>query len=314
MKTMLLSVKKARLICLIVLLCFLIYLYPNSAEAATKSVNFTNIDQYAELDTYEHFTIRWSASGGTVTAYTFSLRYLYKKMELKNISIYSGESVSVSEASFTIPGDVLSPNGLYRYSVSATIDGKKVWSQERYFYTSSHEPLTSTLNFHIYNGFSSASKEAAYYATQTWANELGYSRASTYPFSMGTDDIGTDNDGKEINSHNGRNVISVGWYDCDDFVAVTKTYRSFGKIVEKDIFLNRNGASFCNSAQNGKYDVQSVFTHELGHVYGLTDKYEIDGYGGWATTWTMFGTGPANSIAYRTLTSYDKAHIHSLYD
>ena len=302
MKKTTLSVKMVRLIWLMVLLCFLICLCPISTQAATKKITFTNIDQYAELEALTPFTIRWSATGGTVTGYTFSLRYLYNKEDYKNILIYNKVSVPVSDASYRMPGDILSPHGLYRYSVSAVIGGTTVWSEDRYFYVSSHGPLTSTLNFHIYNGFETATKNAAYYATQAWSN--------------GTDDIGTDDECNELYTYNGRNVISVGWYDWDEtFVAVTKTYtNSLGTVLEKDIFLNKNGNSFCNSAQSGKYDVQSVFTHELGHVYGLTDKYEVGGYGGWATDWTMFGRGPKNSIEYRSLTSHDEAHLHSIYD
>ena len=315
MKKTTLSVKMVRLIWLMVLLCFLICLCPISTQAATKKITFTNIDQYAELEALTPFTIRWSATGGTVTGYTFSLRYLYNKEDYKNILIYNKVSVPVSDASYRMPGDILSPHGLYRYSVSAVIGGTTVWSEDRYFYVSSHGPLTSTLNFHIYNGFETATKNAAYYATQAWSNALGYSRADTYAFSNGTDDIGTDDDGNALEWANGRNVISVGWFDWNEtFVARTYTYDVAGIIYEKDIFLNKSRVGFANSAQPGKCDVQSVLTHELGHVYGLTDKYEVGGYGGWATDWTMFGVAEKNSIAFRSLTSYDEAHLHSIYD
>lgn len=181
--------KHFRIIILILLLCFLLNLCPLSVSAATKSITFTNINQYEQLKALTAFTIRWTASGGTVSNYTFSLRYLYDRDELKNIVIYSGVSVSAADACFRIPGDVLSPRGLYRYSVCAKMDGKNVWSEERYFYVSTYPKLTSTFNFHIYNGFGETTKNAAYYVTQTWANALGQSYAATYPLSQGTDDV-----------------------------------------------------------------------------------------------------------------------------
>lgn len=180
-----------------------------------------------------------------------------------------------------------------------------------YFYVSSHEPLTSTFNFHIYNDFADASKNAAYYATQAWANALGRSYAATYPYSMGTDEIGDDDSSV---GGNGENCISVAWYDTSS-TSIAKTitrYDALDRICEIDIYLNRN-MPFTNGAQAGKYDVQSVLTHELGHVYGLCDKYQVGEYGSWCTTWTMCGVGQLNSIAPRSLESYDIAHIQSLY-
>lgn len=115
---------------------------------------------------------------------------------------------------------------------------------------------------------------------------------------------------------NGRNVISVGWYGANaKRNGVTVSYVDLlGRRNEIDVYLNRD-KPFVNSAQVGKIDAQSVLAHEMGHVYGMCDKYEKDGYGSWATEWTMFtGGDPTNSIKRRSLEAYDIRHLRWLYD
>lgn len=95
----------------------------------------------------------------------------------------------------------------------------------------------------------------------------------------------------------GREVISVspttqpnrlGYYKNDGknyiyaedvgagYVAQNHYWWSGNKLTESDINLNMY-YSWSNSAQSGRYDVYSVFLHELGHTIGLGDV-EDDGY------------------------------------
>ena len=76
-----------RLLLLILVFGISLTLCPFATNAATKSVTFTNINRYEQLKALTPFTIRWTASGGTVSEYTFSLRYLYNITTATNILI-----------------------------------------------------------------------------------------------------------------------------------------------------------------------------------------------------------------------------------
>lgn len=188
----------------------------------------------------------------------------------------------------------------YRYAIAAvTVDNTEYW-REGYFYTSEHSGIHSApISFHIGNYFSEQTKSQIYYACQTWNNELdlGYEVVNTYPFAQGTNMTGRSRDGVSTVVGNYFPVGSpMGWAYCykdDDYGC-----------IEADIVINRN-VSWANSAQPGKYDIQSTMTHEMGHVIGLTDKHDS-----WLSLWTMYGASE-NTIHRRT-PEYDE--VYSAYN
>ncbi len=56
------------------------------------------------------------------------------------------------------------------------------------------------------------------------------------------------------------------------------------------------------------YDAASMITHEMGHAFGLVDKY-------WdfSNDWTMYGYMPTNSIKLRSLETQDELNLNQLY-
>ena len=80
------------------------------------------------------------------------------------------------------------------------------------------------------------------------------------------------------------------------------------KLRESDIMVN-SYHSWANSSQPEKYNFYNAITHEIGHVVGLTDKYDS-----WATEWTMYGYADYNEDKKITLTLRDIANGISLYD
>lgn len=199
--------------------------------------------------------------------------------------------VNAQTTEFDISHVFLGSRCKYRYAIAAvTVDRVEYWT-EGYFYTGVHNGiLSSPISFRIGNYFSDLTKNQIYYACQTWNNELylDYEAVNTYPFSQGTDTT--------VSVEDGYNCI-VGSYTAlgNDYVSMAYTYIDENeKCKEADIVLNRN-KTWANSAQVDKTDVQSVITHELGHVLGLGDKYD-----NWLTDYTMWYIIGTNSIAQRS--------------
>lgn len=83
-------------------------------------------------------------------------------------------------------------------------------------------------------------------------------------------------------------------------VAVTPLlFQSNGKILDADIIFNGAGYLFTTSDVAGRFDVQDVGTHELGHLLGLD-------HSGWAGS-TMYPYVEQNLILHRSL-SLDDQH------
>lgn len=78
-------------------------------------------------------------------------------------------------------------------------------------------------------------------------------------------DISVDADG-----YNDIFFASSGFYP--GVLAWNVQWSQSGKSVESDIVIN-DAFSWADGAVSGRYDVQSVVTHELGHTYGLDDQY-----------------------------------------
>lgn len=114
-----------------------------------------------------------------------------------------------SKLSYSMTGSFLNryyeDNGYekFRICIGAVMkNGKTWWSEERYIYIAYHNtPVDKPFSFHIYNGFTSESKDQIYYACQNWNNALNLGRevVNTYPYSMGTNKIHENiNDGENI--------------------------------------------------------------------------------------------------------------------
>lgn len=200
--------------------------------------------------------------------------------------------VNAQTTEFDVSKVYLGAKCKFRYAIAAvTVDGTEYWT-EGYFYTGNHNGILSPpISFHVGNYFSDLTKNQIYNACQTWNEELflGYEVVNTYPFTQGTDLT-------EHNSGDGLNCIT-GVYNGNDGVLMMEYecyYATDCKPFEIDIEVNRS-QPWANSAQEGKYDVQSSITHELGHAIGLTDKYDSP-----MSEWTMYCEGRMNSTHRRT--------------
>ena len=128
-----------------------------------------------------------------------------------------------------------------------------------------------------------------------------------------------------INNEIGRSVLTISdiWvhnlFDCPNFDGVSRIYRDtlgtetnylainfwnlpIGPVSESDVVINASHP-FANSAQPGKYDVWSVFLHEMGHTVGLNHSAQ--------TSAVMYAhTSPG--VAKRALTQDDKNGIAAM--
>lgn len=136
-------------------------------------------------------------------------------------------------------------------------------------------------------------------AMNTWGNVSG----ATFQFS---------NTGSTALSgaiYNGTNVCSFGNLGTDGAVARnTKTfYTASGQLLDSDIVFNTY-YSWSTTGAAGKYDVQNVATHELGHSLSLEDLY-----GSADVEKTMYGYGATGETKKRSLAADDASGITHLY-
>jgi len=110
----------------------------------------------------------------------------------------------------------------------------------------------------------------------------------------------------------GNNVIYVG--NASSSLAYTTLWFNFhtGEMLENDtvISVDKNSIHWsCDPLpQAGKYDVQSVITHELGHFLFLDDITDPG-----CRSLTMYGAGYWNNIGPRSLEAADICGIQALY-
>ncbi len=287
--------------------------------AANAAPTFNKPVQYGEYPASSTIQIRWTCTDSDVSHYLISIRYFtfderYNSgsgtpdgttsssngtVVLQNVNIGNVKSYTLSVTSNA-------NRRLYKVAVcSVKENGSRSWSTPRYFYISSHNGVPNPpISFKIWTGFTSLTKEQIYYSSLAWYNALGTEYINTYPFSQGTSN-------NFVNNNDGLNCITKQTISYGDFAnALAVTYRNSASPTEVDINLNGvYSSSFANSAQVGKYDVQSIVTHEMGHAIGLTDKYESN----WSTSWTMYGFSSTNDISQRSLESVDIQAVATLY-
>jgi hypothetical protein len=96
----------------------------------------------------------------------------------------------------------------------------------------------------------------------------------------------------------GTNVITWGRFDSPDTVGEAAMCLDRAQHIIRDADLQLNiGFWWANGtdARRAVYDVQSIFTHELGHWLSLLDMYSST-----ASRQTMFGSAAPNEIRKRT--------------
>jgi hypothetical protein len=292
-----------------------------TASANSDGPKIGTPKQYDEYKIGANVKIEWTAPDskyGTVDYYTVAVRKFDLGDDVDNSNsgekIYN-ENVSSSNTSFTISGSKLKEYYFsssdkkyrkYRISVCAVMkDGTKRWSDHQYFYVSAHNtPADNPISFHIYNGFTTDSKNQVYYACRNWNNKLDIGReiVNTYSFSLGTDDT-------TVNLNDGTNIVTKSNLKNTGNLMITYSIRNSDyKLREADIMVN-SYYSWANSSKSEKYNFYNVITHEIGHVVGLSDKYDS-----WATEWTMYGRSDTNEDKKITLDSVDISSGKSLYN
>lgn len=153
------------------------------------------------------------------------------------------------------------------------------------------EPWNSsyqTATFQVQDTFSDLTKSQISDAITHWNAQL----TKPFLYKSSVDTTATDA------SYNGVKTITEKNYgENGGAIATCHSYLTDSLVVECDITCNTYYA-FANSAQPDAYDIQSIITHELGHVLGVDHSITIQD--------TMYAYAKLNSIENRTVTSADK--------
>ncbi len=260
----------------------------------------TTPTQYQEFVYGEDITLRWTQPGDKPGRYLINVRKLSEGNETTSVLIV--ENASTTNSYRKILTSSLPPCSAYRVSVCAVYsNGTKKYSDEIYFFVSTYNLNTNyPISFKIWNSFETATKNAIYYSALSWSSELDFEAVNTYSFTNGYDGINTF-------VRDGTNAVTGSERGTGEYLMATKYWDSQTNPVEFDIHINKSHP-WVNSAQSGCYDVQSSMAHEMGHVLGVSHKYES-----FATEWTMYGSGTKNSIKARTLETADINCLLDLY-
>ena len=142
-------------------------------------------------------------------------------------------------------------------------------------------------------------KSAVHYANLEW-NNLGVG-ALAYRSS-------TEHRISDIESRkDGINMVSDWFAGTSSYLAYTTWWVSNNKLTEADIVFNRN-YPWGYYGEPGRFDVQQVVTHEIGHALGLDDVYSAaHGHD------TMYGYTNAGETYKRILHICDQKGILYLY-
>lgn len=122
-------------------------------------------------------------------------------------------------------------------------------------------------------------------------------------------------DGVGSNEPDGRNELIFGSVSMSGVIAVTITYGTFQgpvdkrEIVEWDMIVNQNDYRFGDALSNSRLmDLESIFTHESGHICGLADVYASA-----CSDATMYGYSSEGQTNKRSLASADTTGVRILY-
>ena len=301
------KIKKSAVI--MMLMVMLLSAIPFCASAASTVPVITSPTEKQLYLFRPSVTVKWTApTSGTVSNYIISVRELNASSVQTNRLIVNSVSLSASTKSYTLSSSILKNNAVYRISVCAVLTtGSKKWSDERYFCTSIHTGQgLRPISFKIWTGFTTATKDAIYYSARAWNNATGYGDiteiVNTYAYSQGV----SFNDVRNGDGINAVTGVSKGTED--PIMTTYSTYNaSTGNLLEVDININKS-KPWANSAQSGKYDVQNVMTHEMGHAVGLPDFYES-----FASEWTMYGNSNTNETKKRSLEDWDITLLREIY-
>lgn len=147
-----------------------------------------------------------------------------------------------------------------------------------------------TCTFYVQDTFGSTSKTQFADAVIHWNNQLTKSPPFLYKSSSDTSLTQPQKNGTKTVT---KRYIGYGYVAvCERYLDATNTY-----VIETDIDLNTYW-QFANSAQPGCYDVQSIFTHELGHVLRIGESTVYAD--------TMYSTAKLNNTDNRTVTTADR--------
>lgn len=266
------------------------------SPATNKPVFYTPSTQYQHFPYNGPITIQWYApTNGTVDHYLFSWRELSHANDETGYLLHNREELNAR--SIEINPMTCSVN---RVAVAAVMsDGTEKWTDITFLvglYNVFKEDEVISLK--IWSDFGTATKNAIYYATQTWNNAIGYEVINTYDFSNSYNKNEMVRDG--VNAVVGISV-GVSKYLMTTYTRMHTNPENAHVCVEVDININKS-KPWANSSQSNKYDVQNSMTHEIGHAIGLSHIYESD-----TNSWTMYGKSDYGDTYKRSLTDSDKA-------
>ena len=147
-----------------------------------------------------------------------------------------------------------------------------------------------TCTFYVQSDFGSLTKTQFADAVVHWNNQLTKVPPFLYKSSSDTTPV--------LPSENGIKTVTKAYYGWTTWVGRTLYWNNAsGEVKEVDIELN-SYHPFANSKLAGYYDVQSIFTHELGHALRVGHST--------VSSDTMYGSIPTNTDYARTVTTADR--------